>query len=90
MAIYSSFRKTVVEAVKIPLQDRRMIIMRTLSVEESNSTSGGILAALGVTGIGEGLAVAAEGGALGFAWAVGYGLGTAIYAGYNLWEYGEA
>lgn len=63
--------------------------MRELNAKECGLASGGLLKALGVTGIEEGLTLAAEGGALAFAWGVGYGVGTAIYDSYDYVRYGE-
>jgi hypothetical protein len=53
--------------------------MRSLTQEELNSTSGGVLA---LTGIAAGLEVAGVLGAVGLAWGIGYTIGTGIYEGY--------
>ena len=55
--------------------------MRELNSNEVASVDGG-MAALALTGVAEGLEVAAIGGALGWAFGVGYAVGTGLYAGY--------
>jgi hypothetical protein len=62
--------------------------MRTLSVAEIDQVSGGIdslnIVPIGVTGIEAGLALRNVMGALGVAFTVGYGIGTAANAGYTM------
>ncbi len=62
--------------------------MRTLTVAEIDQVSGGIdsisIGPIGISGIEAGLALRNVTGALGVAFTVGYGLGTAINAGYTM------
>ena len=84
-----SSNEVVAGAAKIPPQKLKVMIMRTMTKEESNSIGGGLLPALGLTGVAEGLELTAIGGALTFAWGVGYGIGTVAYRSYDYIRYGE-